>query len=143
MKMFQRQPTKFEKNMCNYKGKKMVAFDNIQAKQMCTSWYFKRLDGFLEGNSLKGVDTWVFSVNDKEMKSCGEVDAEEILIHAFGSEDVKYRRFMLYKNITEIHHMMSDGTVRILSCDGKKLDEAIVLTHEECIERVRTLRTVS
>jgi hypothetical protein len=37
--------------------------------------------------------------------------------------------------ITEIHHILPDGTVRILACNGQKLEEAIVLTADAFMER--------
>jgi len=37
--------------------------------------------------------------------------------------------------VTEMHHMLPDGTVHMLACDGKKVEEAIVLTPHACMER--------
>ena len=65
-----------------------------------------------------------------------EFDADDVMRHVFPGGDFEAHSYMLYKNITEIHHMLADGTVRVLSCDGKKLEEAIVLSYKECIERV-------
>jgi hypothetical protein len=126
----------YKKTIGRCKEPKMVAFNNISVKHMCTSWPFKCLDGWMQ-HELQNIDTWIFSVNDKGMKSCGEIDAQDILLHVFGSDDLKGRISMLYQNITEIHHMLPDGTVRILSCDSNKLQDAIVLTYSECMERVR------
>jgi hypothetical protein len=90
--------------------------------------------GFRSCDLPKNMDTIVFSVNDKGLKSTGEVDADDVITHAFG-EDNGHHRHMLYRMITEIHHMLPDGTVRILACGGKKLQDAIVLTPDECMAR--------
>jgi hypothetical protein len=132
-KMFHHGSTKFEHTIYRYEGKKMVAFDNFRANHMCCPRQFKFL-------TCRDIDTWVFSVNDKGMESCGEVDADDVLAHAF-IEDLRAgvglvaRRINMYQYITDIHHMLPDGTVRILACDGKKLDEAIVLTADACMAR--------
>ena len=137
IKMFHRQPTKFEDTVGRFEGKKMVAFDDTPVKNMCSCRTFKHLDRYLlTCNSLKGINTWVFSVNDKGTKSSGELDAEDILVHVFGKEGLEGRLTIMYNKITEIHHMLPDGNVRILACGGKKLEDTIVLSYAECIERV-------
>ena len=113
----------------------MVAFDNFPAKQMCSPSPI--VYGFKNWSNLpKNMDTVVFSMNDKGMKSCGEVDADDVIAHAFGVDNGHWH--MLYRMITEIHHMLPDGTVRILACGGKKLEEAIVLTSDACMARETT-----
>ena len=67
------------------------------------------------------------------MKSCGEVSAQDILDHAFGKDTGHVPR--LYHWISEIHHMLPDGTVRILACGGKGLEDPIVLSENQCRER--------
>ena len=128
----------------------MVAFDNTPVKKMryanttvknmCFIKNLKMLDFEPKCNNRKSVDTWVFSINDKEMKLSGEDDAEDILLHLFGKDDLgdgwESRRGTLYNLVTEIHHMLPDGTVRVLASGGKKLQDAIVLSYDECIERV-------
>ncbi|KAJ1465365.1 hypothetical protein T484DRAFT_1757473 [Baffinella frigidus] len=111
----------------------MVAFDNIQLKDMCKPSPIVYL--FHPSSHFRNIDTWVFSVNDKGMKSCGEVDADDVMRHVFPGGAFEAHSLMLYRNITEIHHMLPDGTVRILACGGKKLDSAIVLTPHACMER--------
>jgi hypothetical protein len=120
-------------NRCNQP--KMVAFDNFQAKHMCSPSPI--VYGFKNWSNLpKNMDMVVFSMNDKGMKSCGEVDADDVITHAFGKDNGHWH--MLYRMITEIHHMLPDGTVRILACGGKKLEEAIVLTSDACMARETT-----
>ena len=70
------------------------------------------------------------------MKWSGELDAEDILVHVFGKEGLEGRLTIMYNKITEIHHMLPDGNVRMLACGGKKLEDTIVLSYAECIERV-------
>jgi len=135
-KLLNRQPTKFEKMIAHCKEKKMVAFDNTPVKNMCFIKNLKSLNFEPKWDRRARVDTWVFSVNDKGMKSSGENDAEDILVHLFGKDELESRRGTLYNLITEIHHMLSDGTVRVLACSGKKLEDAVVLSYEKCIERV-------
>ena len=145
-KLFNRQTTKFEKMIADCKEKKMVAFDNTlvknmryantTVKNMCFIKNLKFLDMEPKCDNRRRVDTWVFSVNDKGMKSSGEDDAEDILVHLFGKYELEYRRKDVYNLVTEIHHMRPTGTVRILASGGKKLEAAIVLSYDECIERV-------
>jgi hypothetical protein len=134
-KVFYGRSIKFCNMVCRYRGQKMVAFDNIQPKDMCKPspivYWFK------PASDLGKVNTWVFSVNDKGMKAGGEVTADDILKHVFPDGSFEAHSWMLYRNIKEIHHMLPDGTVCILACDGKKLENAIVLTYDECIERIR------
>ena len=103
--------------------KAMVAFDGIKQKNMCRAGFILFLQADAE------IDTYVFSVYDQGMKK-GEVDADDVLRQAFGKVD-----FELYRKITEIHHMLSDGTIRILACGGAKLADPIVLTYDECLAR--------
>jgi hypothetical protein len=113
---------------------KMVAFDNFRVKDMCKPSPI--VYGFKKYNSLpKHMDMVVFSMNDKGMNSCGEVDADDVLRHVFPKGAFEAHSWMLYRMIAEIHHMLPDGTVRILAVGGKKLDEAIVLTPDACMAR--------
>ena len=124
---------RFKDKFSKYKMPKMLAFDNFRAKDMCSPSqivYYFHWD-----LSRHYADTIVFSVNDKGMKSCGEVDADDVLRHVFPNGKFEAHSWMLYRNITEIHHMLPDGTVRILACGGKKLEDPIVLTEMECLER--------
>ena len=124
----------------------MVAFDNTPVKKMryanttvnnmCFFKNLKMLDFEPKCDRRTSVDTWVFSVNDKGMKLSGNDDAEDILVHLFGKDDLESRRDILYNLVTEIHYMLPNGTVRILASGGKKLEAAIVLSYDECIERV-------
>ena len=137
MKIFHARFSHMFHNFIHSKGKKMVAFDNTQAKHMCTPRPFK----FFGNRTYGDIDTWIFSINDNGMKKCGEIDANDVLAHAF-SEDLRTgdglmaRRIDMYLYITEIHHMLPDGSVRILASGGKKLQDPIVLSALECIERV-------
>ena len=135
-KLLNRQPTKFEKMIAHCKEKKMVAFDNTPVKNMCFIKNLKSLNFEPKWDRRARVDTWVFSVNDKGMKSSGEDDAEDILVHLFGKYELEYRREDVYNRVTEIHKILPDGTVHVLACGGKKLEAAIVLSYDECIERV-------
>jgi len=114
----------------------MVAFDDIRKKDMCkaSSIVYMLHPGF--GTPCKNVDTVVLDFLDTGMRSCGEVDADDVMRHVFPGGDFEAHSYMLYQNITEVHHMLADGTVRVLACDGKKLEDAIVLSYKECIERV-------
>ena len=120
---------KFSTMVRRCKEKKMVAFDNMQQKDMC------RASPIVYLNGDDKIDTYVFSVNDRGMKSCGAVDADDVLRHAFGEGGFDGHSHMLYRKISEIHHMLPDGTVRILACGGAKLADPIVLTRLECMER--------
>ncbi|KAJ1463625.1 hypothetical protein T484DRAFT_1758689 [Baffinella frigidus] len=133
-KVFYGRSIQFCNMISRYNGQKMVAFDNIQPKDMCKTSPFVK---WFPYPCIGTVNTWVFSVNDKGMKSCGEVTADNILRHVFSDGAFETHSGMLYRNIKEIHHMLPDGTVRVLACDGKKLEDAIVLTYDECIKRVR------
>jgi hypothetical protein len=145
-KLLNRQTTKFEKMIADCTEKKMVAFDNTPVKKMryanttlnnmCFVKNLKMLDFEPKCDRRTSVDTWVFSVNDKGMKLSGNDDAEDILVHLFGKDDLESRRDILYNLVTEIHYMLPNGTVRILASGGKKLEAAIVLSYDECIERV-------
>jgi hypothetical protein len=133
-KVFNGMSVQFCSRVRRYNGPKLVAFDDIQPKDMCKPtpivyWFrFPRLGT---------VNTWVFSVDDTGMKSCGEVTADDILRHVFPGGAFEAHSCMLYRNIKEIHHMLPDGTVRVLACDGKKLEDATVLSYTECIERAK------
>ena len=145
-KLLNRHTTKFEKMIADCTEKKMVAFDNTPVKKMryanttvknmCFIKNLKFLDHEPKCDNRKSVDTWIFSVNDTGMKLSGNDDAEDILVHLFGKDDLESRRSTLYNLVTEIHNMLPDGTVRVLACGGKKLEDPIVLSYEECIERV-------
>jgi hypothetical protein len=145
-KLLNRQTTKFEKMIADCTEKKMVAFDNTPVKSwryanttvknMCFVKNLKSLDHEPKCDRRTSVDTWVFSINDTGMKSSGEDDAEDILVHLFGKDGLEGYRGTLYYLVTEIHKMLPDGTVRVLACGGKKLQDAIVLSYDECIERV-------
>jgi hypothetical protein len=143
LKTFHRRSTQFEKAIGLYEGEKMVAFDNTSAKQMCNLRTFKNLNGgCLTCDSIRnGIDTWVFSVNQSGMKSSGDIDIDDILVHVFGKDELQGRRNIFFRNVTEVHHMLADGTVRVLACDGKKLEDAIVLSYNECIKRVVGIHT--
>jgi len=144
-KLLNRQTTKFEKMIAQCTEKKMVAFDNTPVKKMgyanttvknmCFIKNLKSLDHEPKCDRRTRVDTWVFSVNDEGMKLSGNDDSEDILVHLFGKDDLESRRGTLYNLVTEIHRMLPDGTVRILACGGKKLQDIIVLSYDECIER--------
>jgi hypothetical protein len=121
--------TKFGKKVDHCKEPNMIAFDDFKASGMC------RTRPIVYARWPTMTHTIVFSMNDKGMKSCGEVDADDVLRHAFPKGAFEAHSWMLYRMITEIHHMQADGKVRILACGGKKLEDAIVLTPEECIAR--------
>ena len=143
MKMFHKKPTRFEESIGKYQGKKMVAFDNTRVKDMCLIRPFKSLDGgSLTCRTLCGIDTWVFSVVCSKLNPSGngEVDADDVLEYVFGHEELRDRHSTLYDFVTEIHHMLADGTVRVLTCHKKKLSSAIVLSYEQCIERMLAVR---
>ena len=125
--------SRFNNKALNCKFPKMLAFDNCHAKEMCSVApieYNFHWNGFV--NNFKTV---VFSINDTGMKSCAEIDADDLLRHAFPNE-CDEKKTMLYSKILEIHHMLPDGTVRILACGGKKLEDPIVVTETECLERI-------
>jgi hypothetical protein len=123
---------KFCKMVDKFKLPKMVAFDNFKTKDMCS--HFAVIHNFTTWKHLpKKMDMIVFSVNDKGLKSNGAVDADDVITHVFG-EDNGYNSELL-KAITEIHHMLPDGTVRILAIGGEKLENALVLTADECMAR--------
>jgi hypothetical protein len=121
--------TRFCEMVDRCKEPNMIAFDDFKASGMC------RPHPIVYARWPTRTDTIVFSMNDKGMKSCGEVDADDVLRHAFPKGAFEAHSWMLYRMITEIHHMQADGKVRILACGGKKLEDAIVLTPEECIAR--------
>jgi hypothetical protein len=133
--VFNGMSVRFCNRVRRYKGLKMVAFDDIQPKDMCKPSPIVYL--FSSASELGKVNTWVFSVDDTGMKSCGEVTADDILRHVFPGGAFEAHSCMLYRNIKEIHHMLPDGTVRVLACDGKKLEDATVLSYTECIERAK------
>ena len=118
------------------KKRTMVAFDDIRPKDMCKASRIVYL--FHPSSPCKTVDTWVFSFSDVGMNSCGEVDADDVMRHVFPGEQFEAHRDMLYRNITEVHHMLADGTVRVLACGGK-LEDAVVLSYRECIKRAAQL----
>jgi len=133
-------PKKFINGMPRCRGSKkrtMVAFDDIRPKDMCKASRVVYL--FHPSSPCKTVDTWVFSVREDGMNSCGEVDADDVMRYVFPGGDFEAHRDMLYRNITEVHHMLADGTVRVLACGGKKLEDAVVLSYHECIERTESL----
>ena len=76
------------------------------------------------------------------MKSSGEADAENILVHLFGKDELESRQSVMYNLITEIQHVLPNGKVRILACGGKKLEDAIVLSHKECTDRMVVVNSV-
>ena len=115
------------------KQPKMLAFNDCRAKDMCRPSPI--VYNFGSSNLHQDLHTVVFSVNDKGMKSCGEVDADDILKHAFPNGAFEAHSHMLYQNIFEIHHMLTDGTVRIMACGGKKLQDPLMLTKNECLAR--------
>lgn len=118
------------------KGQNMVAFDDIQKKEMCKASRIVYMLHPATGSPCRNVDTLVLDFNDAGMRSCGEVDADDVMRHIFPDGAFEAHRSMLYKNITEIHQLLVDGTVRVLACGGKKLENVIVLSYEECIQRV-------
>ena len=116
---------------CNYP--KMLAFDNCHAKEMCSAAPIEY--NFHWNGLVNEFHTVVFSINDSGMKPCAEIDADDLLRHAFPKQ-FDEKKIMLYSKILEIHHMLSDGTVRILAYGGKKLEDPIVVTETECLERI-------
>jgi hypothetical protein len=134
-KIFHGRSSQFLAQIHRYKEKKMLAFDNIRPTQMCQASCMLRLRGSHDDH-MKNIDTYVFSINDTGMKSCGEVTADDVLTHAFGTDGLKAHRHVLYNVMTEIHHMLPDGTVRVLACAGEKLVDPLVLTQDECNARV-------
>ena len=116
----------------------MVAFDNFTPAHMCAPspivYSFHNWND-IRAENLRAV---VFSLNDKGVKSCGEIDSDDVLRYAFPNGAAHYHNDMLYHQIAEIHQMLSDGTVRVLATNGKKLENPIVLTQSECIERETT-----
>ena len=94
----------------------MVAFDNFTPAHMCSPSpivYSFHWDNIRAEN----LHTVVFSLNDKGMKSCGEIDSDDVLRHAFPNGAAQAHIWMLYRQIAEIHHMLSDGTVRVLATE--------------------------
>ena len=115
----------------------MVAFDNFTPAHMCSPSpivYSFHWDN-IRAENLRAV---VFSLNDKGMKSCGKIDSDDVLRYAFPKGAVQAHIWMLYRQIAEIHHMLSDGTVRVLATNKRKLENPIILTQSECIERETT-----
>lgn len=143
-KMFHRNPTKFEAKIGKCKVQKMVAFDNTLTNHMCSVKSFSSLNGIgLTCSTLKGVDTWIFSVLSSKVipaKNDSEVDADDVLEYVFGNGELKNRHHTLYENVTEIHHLLGDGRVRILSCEKKKLKSEMVVSYGECLDRVLEVR---
>jgi len=114
----------------------MVAFDGIQPPDMCTASPIVYL--FHPSSNCGTVDTWVFSARDDGMRSRrgpGEDDADDVMRYVFPGGAFEAHRRTLYRNITEVHHMLADGTVRVLACGGKKLEAAVVLSYDECVTR--------
>ena len=124
---------RFNAKVLKCKKPKILAFDSFHAKDMCDPAPIKY--NFHWNGEIQDLHTVVFTVNDKGMKSGAEVDADDVLRHVFQNGDFEHHRCMLYRNISEIHHMLSDGTVKILACGGKKLEDPIVLTEKQCLER--------
>jgi hypothetical protein len=140
LKMFHRNPGKFEEDVGKCKVKKMVAFDNIHLNHGIKS--FKSLNGIgLTYTNLNGVDTMCFSVMSSKlsnMKEDNEADAGDVLDFVFGCRELESRHHTMYENVTEIHHLLGNGTVRVLACDKKKLTGTVVVSHEECLDRILT-----
>ncbi|KAJ1463804.1 hypothetical protein T484DRAFT_1758561 [Baffinella frigidus] len=104
-KVFHGMASQFSNRIRRYNGPKMVAFDDIQPKDMCKPSYIVYWFRFFR---LGPVNTWVFSVGDKGMQSCGEVTADDILRHVFPGGAFEAHSCMLYRNIKEIHHIRRD-----------------------------------
>jgi len=134
MKMFNRESTKFEDTIGRCKEKKMVAFIDTPVKKMCFIKNLKHLEHV--PSCIGHVDTWIFSVSDKGMQSSVEADAEDILVHLFGKDELESHQSVLHLHNLEIQHVLPNGKVRILACGGKKLEDAIVLSHKECTDRM-------
>jgi len=121
------------------KQRTMVAFDDTQPKDMCKASPIVYLPH--PSSNCETVDTWVFSVRDDWMRPCGEVDADDVMRYVFPGGAFEAHSCMLYQNITEVHHMLANGTVRVLAYGGKKLEEAVVLSYDECIKRAVQLHS--
>jgi hypothetical protein len=109
--------------------KRMIAFDGIAQKEMCTA---SNVVYLAQDEVKKRIDTYIFSLN---MSVLGDFDADDVLKYAFGASGHRNHSDMLYERITEIHHMLPDGTVRILASEGAKLVDPIILTRVECLQR--------
>jgi len=115
-----------------YPTGRIVAFDGISPKQMCTA---SNVVYIAQDSKKKKINTYVFSLDDRRMKPSCEIDADDVLKYAFGGDGHRNHYDMLYRRITEIHHMLPNGTVRILASEGEKLVHPIVLTRSECLNR--------
>jgi hypothetical protein len=123
---------KFCEKVDRYQFPKMIAFDNVSVKHMCSPSSI--LHGFSCDHTPNNIDAIVFSINDKG-KLGDDIDLDGIIRHVFGKNSGHLS--MLYKRITEIHHMVKNNKVRVLASMGKRLHEPIILSHEECIDRVK------
>jgi hypothetical protein len=117
--------------------KTMVAFDGIQPQDMCKAFPIVYL--FNPSSNCGTIGTWVFSVRDNGMHPRRGVDADDVMSYVFPGGAFEAHSDMLYRNITEVHHMLADGTVRVLACGGGKLEDAVVLSYDESIERAAQL----
>ena len=120
----------YGRKRCSFESRKrMVAFDGIAQKEMCTA---SNLVYLAQDSTKKKVDTYIFSM---DMRVLGDFDADDVLKYAFGARGHRKHSDVLYERITEIHHMLPDGTVRILASEGAKLVDPIILTRVECLQR--------
>jgi hypothetical protein len=110
----------------------IIAFDDMRPKQMCRA---SDIVYITQDSKRNKISTYVFSLDDRYMTTSGDIDADDALKYAFGNDGYNRHHNMLYKRITEIHHMLPNGTVRILASDGVKLADPIVLTQLECLKR--------
>jgi hypothetical protein len=99
LKMFHRNPGKFEEDVGKCKVKKMGAFDNIHLNHGIKS--FKSLNGIgLTYTNLNGVDTMCFSVMTSKLsnrKEDNEVDAGDVLDFVFGCRELESRHHTMYE----------------------------------------------
>ena len=124
---------RFNNKALKCKTPKMLAFDNCFAKDMCDVAPIEY--NFHWNGLVNDFKTVVFSVNDTGLNQFSEIDADDLLRHVFPNE-FDCKKMMLYSKVSEIHHIMPDGTVRILFCEGKKLEDPVVVTETECLERI-------
>ena len=120
----------FNNKALKCKNPKMLAFEDCRSKDMCDVAPIQY--NFHWNGLINDFKTAVFSINDTGMNLCAEID---LLRHAFPNE-FDEKKTMLYSKILEINHMLPNGTVRILACGGKKLEDPIVVTETECLERI-------
>ena len=124
---------RFNNKALKCKKPKMLAFDDCRAKDMCAVAPIEY--NFHWNGLINDFKTVVFSINDTALKSCADIDADDLLRYAFPDE-CNEKRTLLYNKILEIHHMLPDGKVRILASGGKKLEDPIEVTETECLERI-------